>query len=152
MIFDKIKKIHNYKGINKNLDLAIEEIIKGDYKNSESGKHEVDGKNVFYNTQAYVTKNLENCFFETHKEYIDIQLLVKGEENMAVSEKGKLEITQDYNPEKDVEKQKGECETVVKVTEDSFVIFFPEEPHMPGIKVTENKEVKKVVFKVKAGH
>lgn len=149
MIFDKIKNIHNYKGINKNLDLAIEEVLKGDYKNAEVGKTVVDGKNVFYNTQVYTTKDLENCFFETHQEYIDIQLLVKGEENMAVSGMDKLEITQEYNPEKDVEKQMGECETIVKVTEDSFVIFFPAEPHMPGMKVSENAEVKKVVFKVK---
>ncbi|MGL4253009.1 MAG: YhcH/YjgK/YiaL family protein [Fusobacteriaceae bacterium] len=149
MIFDKVKNIHNYKGINKNLDFAIEEIIKENYKKSEVGKHEVDGKNVFYNTQTYTTKDLENCFFETHKDYIDIQLLVKGEENMAVSGVDKLEVTQEYNPEKDVEKQSGECETVIKVTEDSFVMFFPGEPHMPGMKVLEKSEVKKVVFKAK---
>ncbi|MGL6131913.1 MAG: YhcH/YjgK/YiaL family protein [Fusobacteriaceae bacterium] len=149
MIFDKIKNIGIYRGISKNLDLAIDEILKGDYKNSEVGKHEIDGRNVFYSTQVYKTKDLENCFFETHKEYIDIQLLIKGEENMAVSTMENLQITQEYNPEKDVEKQKGECETVVKVSEDNFVIFFPAEPHMPGIKVLENMDVKKVVFKIK---
>ncbi|MGL4998718.1 MAG: YhcH/YjgK/YiaL family protein [Fusobacteriaceae bacterium] len=149
MIFDKLSNITQYKGISSNLDLAIDAILKGDYLKAEIGKHEVFGEEVFFNAMEYLTKNLEDCFFETHKKYLDIQMIVKGEENIGYSDIEELEITVPFNAEKDVEKQSGASQNIFKMKEDNFVIFFPEEPHMPCIKTNENKEIKKVVFKIK---
>ncbi|MGL5125421.1 MAG: YhcH/YjgK/YiaL family protein [Fusobacteriaceae bacterium] len=149
MIFDKLNNITQYKGINSNLDLAIDAILKGEYLMADTGKHEVFGEEVFFNTMEYVTKNVEDCFFETHKNYLDIQLIVKGEENIGYSEMEELEITVPFDTEKDVEKQFGIAQNIFKMKEDNFVIFFPKEPHMPCMKTNENKEIKKVVFKIK---
>ena len=148
MIFDKISNIENYRGIDNNLDLAIDTIIKGDYIKAPLGKNIIVENEVFYNVQEYTTKNIENCFFETHKKYLDIQLIVSGEENIGSADNEVLEITNTYNEEKDIEKLQGISEIMFKMKEDNFIMFFSGEPHMPSMKVKDNKEVKKVVFKV----
>lgn len=150
MIFDKLSNITQYRGLSANLDLAIDAILKGEYLKAEAGKHEVSGKDVFFNAMGYITKNLEDCSFETHENYLDIQMIVQGEENIGYSDIEELEVTIPFNAEKDVEKQTGASQTIFKMKEDNFVIFFPGEPHMPCIKTNENREIKKVVFKIKA--
>ena len=149
MIFDKICNIKNYKGIDKNLDIAIDSIARREYIKGISGKNLVQEEEVFFNVQNYITKNQEECFFETHKEYLDIQLVMFGEEKIGVTEIEKLKLDKEYDKERDLETQKGEPEIVFEMNENNFLILFPGEPHMPGIKNNENIEIKKIVYKIK---
>ena len=149
MIFDKICNIKNYKGINKNLDIAIDSIARREYIKGISGKNLVQEEEVFFNVQNYITKNKEECFFETHKDYLDIQLVMFGEEKIGVTEIEKLKLDKEYDKERDLETQKGEPEIVFEMNENNFLILFPGEPHMPGIKNNENIEIKKIVYKIK---
>ncbi len=149
MIFDKICNIKNYKGINKNLDIAIDSIARREYIKGISGKNLVQEEEVFFNVQNYITKNQEECFFETHKDYLDIQLVMFGEEKIGVTEIEKLKLDKEYDKERDLETQKGEPEIVFEMNENNFLILFPGEPHMPGIKNNENIEIKKIVYKIK---
>ena len=149
MIFDKICNIKNYKGINKNLDIAIDSIARKEYIKGISGKNLVQEEEVFFNVQNYITKNQEECFFETHKDYLDIQLVMFGEEKIGVTEIEKLKLDKEYDKERDLETQKGDPEIVFEMNENNFLILFPGEPHMPGIKNNENIEIKKIVYKIK---
>ena len=149
MIFDKICNIKNYKGINKNLDIAIDSIARKEYIEGISGKNLVLEEEVFFNVQNYITKNQEECFFETHKEYLDIQLVMFGEEKIGVTEIEKLKLDKEYDKERDLETQKGDPEIVFEMNKNNFLILFPGEPHMPGIKNNENIEIKKIVYKIK---
>lgn len=149
MIFDKICNIENYKGINKNLDIAIDTIVKKGHMDGVMGKNIVCKENVFFNVQKYVTKNKEECFFETHEQYLDIQMVRLGEEKIGVSEIENLKIEKLYDGEKDVEIQMGEAQVTFEMTQNNFLILFPGEPHMPGISKDGNKEIEKVVYKVK---
>lgn len=149
MIFDKLEQIKNYKGISKNFDKAIDSIIEGDYKNSEIGKHEIDKDNIFYMIQQYDTKYIENCSFETHHNYADIQILLSGKEKIGYSNHENLEITTPYIAEKDVEKQKGDYDFLLKMDILNFALFFPNEPHMPCVAHKDLEKVKKAVFKIK---
>ena len=149
MIFDKICNIKNYKGINKNLDIEIYSIARREYIKGISGKNLVQEEEVFFNVQNYITKNKEECFFETHKDYLDIQLVMFGEEKIGVTEIEKLKLDKEYDKERDLETQKGEPEIVFEMNENNFLILFPGEPHMPGIKNNENIEIKKIVYKIK---
>ena len=54
----------------------------------------------------------------------------------------------EYNPEKDVQFFEGEGQWA-KVEKNTFIILFPSDVHMPGIKVNEPEDVIKVVVKVK---
>lgn len=42
------------------------------------------------------SKNKEDCFFESHKKYIDIQYVFEGEEIMEVENLSNLQVTTAY--------------------------------------------------------
>lgn len=150
MIFGQINELKFYKGISSGLDMAIEAIENGSYKNGVLGRNELDGDNVFFNLQECKTKVLEECFFEGHKKYIDIHVVIDGEEGIGYSLKDSLKEKTEYNEESDFQVLEGTEEYRFNMTKDNFFIAFPDEPHMPLIaKNNEPKEVKKVVFKIK---
>ena len=56
----------------------------------------------FYSVQSYDTKPVDECKLESHRKYIDIQVMVSGEERMDVVDISKLTIQENYNEDKDV--------------------------------------------------
>lgn len=150
MIFGKINELKFYEGINSDLDRAIEIIQNGSYKDGNEGKNEINGENLFFNLQNCQTKVLSDCFFEGHKKYIDIHVVIDGEENIGYSPKESLKEKTEYELESDFQVLEGEEEYRFKMDKDNFIIFFPDEPHMPLIATNEvPKSLKKVVFKIK---
>ncbi|MGL4642239.1 MAG: YhcH/YjgK/YiaL family protein [Cetobacterium sp.] len=150
MIFGQLNELKFYKGISKELDAAIEAIENGSYKNGVLGKNEIDGDNVFFNLQECKTKVLEECFFECHKKYIDIHVVIEGEEGIGYSLKDSLKEKSEFNEESDFGVLEGAEEYRMNMTKDNFLVVFPDEPHMPLIaKNNEPTELKKVVFKIK---
>ncbi len=80
MIFDKIENLRHY-------DIVSDKIIEFLFnlnENTPTGRYEID-ENSYANIEEYNTKPIENCRFEAHKKYIDIQLLLKGEERLDVT-------------------------------------------------------------------
>ena len=150
MIFGQLNELKFYKGISQGLDAAIEVIENGSYKNGVLGKNEIDGDNVFFNLQECKTKILEECFFECHKKYIDIHVVIEGEEGIGYSLKDSLKEKSEFNEESDFGVLEGVEEYRMNMTKDNFLVVFPDEPHMPLIaKNNEPTELKKVVFKIK---
>ena len=150
MIFGQIDELKFYKGMSSELDMAIEAIENGSYKNGVVGKNEIKGDDVFFNLQECKTKVLEECFFEGHKKYIDIHIVIDGEEGIGYSLKNSLKEKTEYNEESDFQVLEGVEEYRLNMTKDNFLIVFPDEPHMPLIaKENEPKALKKAVFKIK---
>ncbi|MAC84282.1 MAG: YhcH/YjgK/YiaL family protein [Arcobacter sp.] len=120
-----------------------------DIKDGECVK-EMISEDIFVLKQAYYTKNREDCFFESHKKYIDIQFMVKGEEYMDVCDLDSLEIETNYVEKTDFIKYKGKENGTSKllITENCLAIFYPSDAHQPCVKV-ENKElIYKAVIKI----
>ncbi|WP_373078722.1 YhcH/YjgK/YiaL family protein [Fusobacterium varium] len=150
MIFDTLENLKNYKGISVNFDKAVESIMAGDYLNAFEGRHDVDGDNVYFNVQEdLLTREVSETCFESHQKYIDIQLIVDGEEKFGYSARKVLKERNNYDSEKDYDHLDGEIEVIYKMTKDRFILFFPLEPHMPCLKVGEKKKIKKAVYKIK---
>ena len=150
MIFDTLENLKNYKGISVNFDKAVESIMAGDYLNASEGRHDVDGDNVYFNVQEdLLTREVSETCFENHQKYIDVQLIVDGEEKFGYSARKVLKERNNYDSEKDYDHLDGEIEVIYKMTKDRFILFFPLEPHMPCLKVGEKKKIKKAVYKIK---
>lgn len=150
MIFDKWENRELYYNCHEGFKIGFDFIKKVIDENIEPGKYELDGKNVYASVQEYTTKD-DSEKFEGHKNYIDIQFIISGQEYMECSDIAECEAITSYNSEKDVEffvsngfKTKIECK------DNSFAIFFPNDIHKPGVKLDANSTVKKVVVKVKA--
>ena len=146
MIKDSIKNADVYYGISKNLKAGFEWIKNSDLKNMPDGRYEITDK-IYANLQSYITK--DNAPYEAHRDYIDIQYMVKGEELSGRVDYSDCKTTEKYNKEKDIEFLQciGE-EEFFKIKEGEFFVFFPHDAHKPALKVKENKQVKKVIVKV----
>ena len=68
----------------------------------KSCKKENINETFFVLEQNYITKPRNECFWESHKKYIDIQLHLKGIEQMEFINVSHLEISEEYNQEKDL--------------------------------------------------
>ncbi len=151
MIIGKLKDIARYQGLSKNIDTAIDYVLNNDLLALECGKHPIDGDNVFVNRQSYIAKNFDDTFFESHKNYIDLQIVLKGKEGFEVTDAldSKLEVNIPYNDVKDVLKYKNQADHSVKfVLDEGFALLFPEDVHMPCININ-NEQVEKAVIKIK---
>ena len=147
MILDKIENSDLYSNLNDRIALAFEYIQSTDLANTENGTYEIDGKNVFAMVQDYHTKPWEEGKVEAHHKHIDVQYIVSGEELMGVAT---LSNEKAYEENLEGDYVFFHCPTrPVLVSSGMFTIFFPDDLHMPGIKVSEPSYVKKVVVKVK---
>ena len=149
MIVGKLKDIQRYKGIHKNIDTAIDFVLNNDLLVLPKGKTEIDGKNVYVNRDTYVARPLEECFFENHEHYLDLQIVLKGKELFGYTDisNPSLKVTTSYNIDKDVTKYSAE-NAVYIVLEEGFALVFNEDIHLAKAKV-DDEIVEKAVIKIK---
>ena len=99
----------------------------------------------------YTTKEKNEYGYEAHREYIDIQYLVSGNEKICCLPLEYLKETKPYNKEidaafygeEDVKPQE------LLLGNGYFAVFFPQDGHKPQLCVGKPSPVKKVVVKVK---
>lgn len=151
MILGKLKDIAHYKGISKNIDTAIDYVLTHDLLALPKGKTQIDGDNVYVNRDTYVARPLEECYFESHENYLDMQIVLKGKEGFGytdISDPG-LVITTAYNSNKDVTKYANKAHNEIFVTlEEGYALVFPEDVHLAKLDV-DGKTIEKAVIKIK---
>ncbi len=99
--------------------------------------------------QAYLTKPRDQGFFESHRAYIDLQVIVSGEELMEVADVAKLAVDEDFTPGKDLIKYRMfDGASVVRVGAGEAAVFFPVDGHMPTLAVKAPVLLHKTVIKV----
>ena len=107
-------------------------------------------ENCFVLEQVYLSKEREECFFESHQKYIDFQFIVDGEEIIEVAHKDDLNVALAYNEAIDFTKYESKNEnSCIVLRKGEVAVFFPEDAHMPCIKMQDCTKVVKVVVKVK---
>jgi len=149
MIADTIKNKNQYSGMSPRMKAAFDYLSGTDFSKIEVGKYEIDGANLFALVQAYDSIPKEQGKWECHKNYIDIQYIVEGVEQIGFQNVDVMKVTTEYNPEKDIAFLSGEGD-FVNLPKDSYGVFFPQDAHMPKV-APGNKPgyVKKVVIKIK---
>ena len=146
MIFDKIENIRNYPQIVP----AVVDFIFNIEENQPVGRIYLSvDKTVWANVDEYTTNPLAECKFEAHKKYIDIQLLLSGEEKIETAFTDELDITEPYDENRDVMfLADTENKAVVPLKKGYFALFNPTDAHKPQIAFSIPEKVKKVVVKI----
>jgi len=146
MILDSLKNAPIYLPFNFLFNKAFDFIEKNDLTKMEPGKYVLDGDNLILTIAEIDGKNQNIAKLETHKKYIDIQLVLCGQETMgwAALEKCTHE-TEPYNPEKDITFYSDKATTYLTVNPGEFVVFFPDDAHAPAI---GTGPIKKAIVKV----
>ena len=105
--------------------------------------------NNFALEQVYLSKERDRCFFESHKQYIDVQFILEGEEIIEVKNIKDLQVSMPYDHTIDLIKYKDDTEnSKVILKKGDVAIFYPEDAHMPCIQVDASSKVIKTVIKV----
>ena len=99
--------------------------------------------------QVYYSKNRSECFFESHKDYIDIQFILDGEEIIEVCDVNQLVVSQEHDKTMDLIKYHptGQASTI-RLKKGDVAIFYPKDGHMPCVQVDKSVKVVKTVVKV----
>lgn len=152
MIKDNIENYKIYSNLSYGIKLGLEYLKDTDFSKVENGKYLLNDEIVYANVQDYTSKKLEEGKFEAHRNYIDIQYIVEGEEQIGVGDISNYESFIKYEEANDIEFLNPKDEnfsTFVRLKAGDFAILYPHDAHMPQIAINDNqKYVKKVVIKV----
>lgn len=147
MIIDKIENHHLYNGISKRISIAFDFIKQTDLVNIPLGKHEILKDDVFAIAMEYETKNKSECKFEGHYKYIDLQFIVSGSELVGIRTLTN-QIPVETNIESDYSFYDIDSD-LIRFESKTFMLFFPDDLHMPGVHLDQASNIKKVVVKIK---
>ena len=118
---------------------------------SANGKHVLMENLVYANVQSYVPRALAEGSVEYHREFVDLQTLLAGEEDIYYVPTAGLKESKAYDASGDYGLFAYDPADAVRcrLVPGNFVIFFPEEGHMPCVAhAADPGEVKKVVLKL----
>lgn len=147
MILDSLKNIENYRNVNSKVSRALEIIRNTNFDDLADDVYLIDGFDFRFFITSYQTQEI-NDRPEAHRDFIDIQYIISGKEQMGIGQLDDMTEEVEANPGKDIWFYHGPMD-YVSVSQGMFVVFFPNDAHAPNISpVDGNNSVRKCVFKV----
>ena len=145
MIFAKLTDAADYRGIHPRLDRVID-CLNEEFLNKVGTQTQKLEDDLLYVTRFdYETIPLEEAFFEAHKKYLDVHLMLQGEERVDISHPDVLTL---FDHKDDFYAYQGEAEQTLLLTPGSFLVVFPGDAHRIKVQVEGPENVSKVVFKL----
>jgi len=133
---------------NKYYKKALEFIATTDLNALETGKHIIDGDNLFVNIIETTLKTPAEGHLEVHDKYIDIQVPLSRAEGYGIKPRTEAKGPEgEYNPEKDILFYSDKDWPVITMDKGQPITFDPDTAHAPMI---GEGPIKKAIFKVKA--
>ena len=151
MIHTTVDHLERYLTIHPRLEMAAKALLAIRERPFLPGRHAVDGEEIYVNAAAYQTRAIEASVMEAHRKYIDVMLLLEGEERIAQCDLAQLgQITQPYDAAQDAllaEIPAGV--SLERLGPGDVVILFPEDAHAPGLDTDAAHRVRKLIAKVR---
>lgn len=145
MIITKIEKLDAYKALNGDFERAV--AFAATLFDKKPGRYDCDER-VFAFVQEGVTKSWKESRFEAHRKYLDIQMVLEGEEEVIWQALDQLVTDSPFDEDGDVGFYTGEGNRIAMKAGDTYIAF-PEDGHMPCVFTTDGaKQYKKIVVKV----
>jgi len=155
MILGNLNKLGEMKYLAPMLREMLIYLKKNDLTDAKPGKIELQGDKLFINVEENDMAPVSERRPEAHRKYLDIQLVLEGEEAIGVavdSREGNITgVAEEYSEERDIIFYEGlKRENIVELYPGDFAVFFPEDIHRPRcmVKGTPGRS-KKAVVKMK---
>lgn len=150
MVFDHLDNAGLYEGLGAGFVKAFA-FLRGFQGDLALGRHEVDGDEVYAMVQSFATAPVAERKWESHRRYVDLQYLHKGEELIYHRDISGLTATIPYNEDGDYLLYEGPDDQALILRAGNFGIFWPHDGHKPSCAVGRPMRVSKVVMKVRVG-
>jgi len=149
MIVDTLVNLSHYGGLTERLDVAFKWLESTNLASLDEGELKIDGDRIRAIVQRYTTVPDAGRRYEAHRQFIDIQCVVRGIERMLVQPVESLEPEAPYDSNDDVVFfVPAGTRTEIVLETGMFAVFFPQDAHMPMLIAESPSEVLKVVLKV----
>ena len=152
MIIAKRSNAADYRGISPMLDKALE-YLNDEFLNTVGTETvHMDGQKLYATLNLFETQPDDKLFFESHKEYLDIHVVIEGEERMDIADTAALALDEGASkPENDfyVYTDTNPAHQSIILKDGDFLVAFPADAHRVKGRVDGPSNVRKVVFKIK---
>ena len=148
MIFGNINHLEEFSFLEESIKECFSYAKEHDLVSYEKGCHEIDGDRFFVNIVAYTTTPPENRFWEAHKDYLDVHLMLQGQEQIDVNFIKNMQL-KEYIKKDDFLPMEGEKAGGVTLRSGDFLVCYPNDAHRTAVAVKQPENVKKAIFKVK---
>ncbi|UCS93243.1 YhcH/YjgK/YiaL family protein [Echinicola marina] len=139
MIFDKTENLKNY---GERFQFVLDDLHGGSF---EKGKKDINEPDCFSIGLVYQTQNSDRALWESHRKYLDIHVILEGEELIHLADIASMVPTNEYQD--DYQLFEGREQQTIRLSPGYFLILFPHEVHRTSIAVNNSLEVKKKVYK-----
>lgn len=128
---------------------AIEQALRAGISHQPPGSYPLQGETLYVNVMQFETQCAEDKRAELHRRYIDIQIVLEGEERIYYGLTGSARECDEWHEQEDYQLcQRIENEQSLTLKPGMFAIFMPGEPHKPGCHATQTVRLKKAVIKL----
>jgi len=145
MIVDTLDNAAKYVGLKSDLSEAFGFLDQPGLTDLPDGKYEICSNRIYAIVAREQGRSVEDGNLEGHRNYLDIQYIISGDESMGWSPRKGLKSIDEYDSERDLEFFEGKPESIVRVPPGSFAIFLPSDAHFPLI---GKGSIHKVIIKV----
>ncbi|QJB57334.1 YhcH/YjgK/YiaL family protein [Pseudodesulfovibrio sp. zrk46] len=145
MIIDVLENADFYTSLNPHLATAFAFLRRPNLADLPEGKHEVDGVNVWAVVAKGIGRKPGEALIETHDDYLDVQFVLKGVDNIGWKARKDLGPVVEARPATDVAFYADTPSSWSQVGPGSFGIYFPNDGHLPMI---SDEWLHKVIMKV----
>jgi len=120
---------------------------------AEERRYALQGDDIYAAIESYDTKPPRSTLPEAHRRYVDIQMVLSGNEQIAWWPARDLSILKPYVAEKDIAffDRPDSAGILLDMVPGRFAVFFTSDAHMPCLQTGSTSTcVKKVVVKIRA--
>ena len=149
MIIDLLENSSHYETVHQRLKEAFHFLKTTDLNAMASGTYNIDNNDVYAIVREYETLDITNEEMESHRDYLDVQYMIKGAEVVGHALLKDQAVSKEYNAEHDFTLYADAPSFFTKMEAGTFMIFLPTDLHVPCLKVNEPAWVKKIVVKVR---
>lgn len=146
MILDTLDQADRYLALHPQFARAFGFLRGTDLMSLPTGKHSVQGEQLFVIVESCQGRTREEAKLECHRRYIDIQLVLEG-----VDEMGWRPVAECVNPQteydaaRDIRFFNDTPSSWIATQPGSFCLFFPDDAHAPLVSMGF---IRKVIVKI----
>ncbi|MEA4975669.1 MAG: YhcH/YjgK/YiaL family protein [Paludibacter sp.] len=147
MIISSLENSHTIESLHPGFKVLFDYVKNSNLLQMETGKIEIDGKNLFINNVHVSLKKKDEQVLESHEQYIDVHIPLDRNEIIGWKPTATcLGVKSAYNAEEDYALFNDIPSSYFTIEPGTFLIAFPEDAHAPLI---GEGEIRKLVAKIK---